>query len=296
MKLPPLKSLSFFLAAARHQSFKKAAEELNVTQAAVSQQIRLLENNLGCQLFNRDSKSTSLTADGTRLFPFIEQAFNKISQGISELSNEPEPNVLNITSLHSFTSLVLIPHIRHFQQQNPELTLQFSPSNQLIDFKESNVDVAIRRGLGSYPCLESRLLIDDQIVMVATPSLFRTSSPPISELLSKPLFIDVSSDIKPAFMSFCKEYDLNEHNFTIGLQTTDSVPVLEQTLAGQGFAFVSKSLVFEKLKSGTLINLYDFSVQSPISIYLVAPPHHFQWKKVKKLEEWLTTKLELNKV
>jgi len=97
----------------------------------------------------------------------------------------------------------------------------------------------------------------------------------------------VSSDIKPAFDTVCEQYKLNTTDFTIGLQTTDSVPVLEKTMAGQGIAFVSKSLVFEKLKEGTLINLFDFSTTSPISLYLVAPPHHFQWKKVQKFERWL---------
>ncbi len=287
MKIPPLKSLSFFLAAAHHQSFKKAAEQLNVTQAAVSQQIRLLEENLACKLFNRESKQTSLTSSGVKLLPFIEQAFSQISQGISLLSNEPEPNTLNITSLHSFTSLVLIPKIQTFQEEHPELTLQFSPTNQLVNFKDNMADIAIRRGLGNYPGLESKLLVDDQVVLVASASLFNNAFPTIEELLLQPLFIDVSSDIKPAFDTFCEQYKLNKKDFTIGLQTTDSVPVLEKTMVGQGIAFVSKSLVFEKLKAGTLINLFDFSTTSPISLYLVAPPHHFQWKKVKKLEHWL---------
>lgn len=292
MKHPPLKSLSFFLSAAHHQSFKKAAEELNVTQAAVSQQIRLLEERLNCKLFNRKSNQTSLTASGILLLPFIEQAFSNISQGVSLLSNEPEPNTLNISSLHSFTSLVLIPKIKVFQEKHPDLSLQFSPTNQLVDFKNIMADIAIRRGLGSYPGLESKLLFADQVILVASVSLFNNAFPAIEELLSKPLFIDVSSDIKPAFDTFCEQYKLSKEDFTIGLQTTDSVPVLEKTIAGQGIAFVSKSLVLEKLKAGTLINLFDFSTTSPISIYLVAPPHHFQWQKVKKFESWLYTLFE----
>jgi len=287
MKLPPLKSLSFFLAAARHQSFKLAAEELNVTQAAVSQQIRLLEDNLQTQLFNRESKQTSLTLSGSQLFPFIEQAFSQISQGVSLLSSEPQPNVLNITSLHSITSLVLIPKIASFQQLYPELTIQFSPTNQVVDFKENTVDIAIRRGLGNYPGLESKLLVDDEVLLVASAALFSNAFPSIDELLKQPLFIDVSSDIKPAYDTFCQQYNLSPTDFTIGLRTTDSVPVLEKTMAAQGIAFVSKSLVFEKIQAGTLINLFEFSTKSPISLYLVAPPHHFQWSKVKKFELWL---------
>lgn len=287
MNLPPLKSLTFFLAAARNKSFKGAAEELFVTQAAVSQQIRLLEAHLKCQLFNRDSKQTLLSAEGERLFPFIENAFSQISQGISLLSTEPDPNTLKITSLHSFTSLLLIPKVNEFQQMYPEIMLQFSPSNQVVDFKDDSVDIAIRRGGGVYPGLESKCLMEDEVVLVASPLLFKNSFPSINEFLKTPLLLDISSDIKPAFEQFCHQYKLSAKSFEISLQTTDAVPVVEKSMSGQGMCFVSKSLVFERLREGSLINLFDYSARSPISLFLVAPARNFQWEKVKKFEVWL---------
>lgn len=289
MKLPPLKSLSFFLAAARNKSFKKAAEELHVTQAAVSQQIRLLEDNLKCQLFNRESKKTELNKEGQRLFPFIEQAFNQISQGISLLSTEPDPNTLKITSLHSFTSLTLLPKINDFQLMHPDIMFQFSPSNQIFDFKDDSIDLAIRRGRGVYPGLESRLLMKDEVLLVASNLLFKEAFPSIDEVLKTPLLLDISSDLKPAFEQFCDQYKLNSNDFEISLQTTDSVPVIEKAIAGQGLCFVSKSLVFDRVNDGTLINLFQFSVEGPMALYLVAPPRNFQWAKVQKFEAWLTT-------
>jgi len=287
MNLPPLKSLMFFLAAARNQSFKGAAESLFVTQAAVSQQIRLLEENLKCQLFHRDSKKTHLTAEGERLYPFIENAFNQISQGVSLLASEPEPNTLKITSLHSFTSLLLIPKVNDFQKLHPDLMLQFSPSNQVVNFENDNVDLAIRRGLGVYPELESKRLIDDEIVLIASALLFDGAFPRLDEVLNTPLFLDISSDIKPAFAQFCNENNVSSNDFNIALRTTDAVPVVEKTISGQGISFVSKSLVFERLQEGSLINLFSFSVNSPISLFLVAPARNFQWEKVKKFEIWL---------
>lgn len=287
MKLPPLKSLSFFLAAARNKSFKKASEELHVTQAAVSQQIRLLEGNLKCQLFNRDAKQTLLSVEGQRLFPFIEAAFSQISQGVSLLSTEPDPNTLKITSLHSFTSLTLIPKVNEFQLMYPDIMLQFSPSNQVVGFKDDSVDIAIRRGIGVYPGLESRQLIKDEVLLVASPLLFKDAFPSMDKLLKTPLLLDISSDLKPAFEQFCDQYKLNSNDFEISLQTTDSVPVIEKAIAGQGMCFVSKSLVFERINEGTLINLLGFSAHSPISLFLVAPPRNFQWEKVKKFEAWL---------
>lgn len=287
MKLPPLKSLSFFLAAARHKSFKGAAEELYVTQAAVSQQIRLLEDNLQCKLFNRDAKSTLLTPEGQRLFPFIESAFCQMEQGISLLSIEPDPKTLKITSLHSFTSLILIPKVNEFQKMYSEMVLQFSPSNHVVDFKDDSVDIAIRRGEGIYPGLESKQLVKDEIILVASALLFKDAFPSTETLLKTPLLLDISSDIQPAFNQFCVQYKLKPKDFTFGLQTTDAVPVVEKSMMGQGMSFVSKSLVFERINDGTLINLFDFSVQSSFSLYLVAPLRNFQWEKVKKFETWL---------
>lgn len=289
MKFPPLKSLSFFLAAARNKSFKKAAEELHVTQAAVSQQIRLLEEHLKCQLFNRDTKQTELNTEGKRLFPFIEQAFNQIAQGVSLFSDEPDPNTLKITSLHSFTSLTLLPKINEFQLSNPDIMFQFSPSNQLFDFKDDSIDLAIRRGKGFYPGLESRMLMKDEVVLVASNLLFKDAFPSIDEVLKTPLLLDISSDLKPAFERFCSQYKLNPNDFNITLRTTDSVPVIEKAIAGQGICFVSKSLVFDRIHEGTLINLFEFSVESAISLFLVAPPRNFQWSKVQKFETWLST-------
>lgn len=291
MNLPPLKSLTFFLAAARNKSFKGAAEQLFVTQAAVSQQIRLLETHLKCKLFNRDSKKTVLSVEGERLFPFIERAFNQISEGISLLSSEPEPNKLKITSLHSFTSLLLIPKVNEFQKIHPEIMLQFSPNNQLVEFKDDSVDIAIRRGLGNYPGLESRELIDDSVVLVASALLFDDAFPSMEALLKTPLFLDISSDIKVAYEQFCYQYNVSQKDFNIALHTTDSVPVVEKTISGQGISFVSRSLVFERLKDGSLINLFDYSAKSPISLFLVAPARNFQWEKVKKFEGWLKTLL-----
>lgn len=290
--LPPLKSLQVFLYAAQNNSFKAAAEKLFVTQAAVSQQIRLLEENLKCQLFDRDSKQTRLNAKGKLLIPYIEQAFEQIAHGINAVAFEPSANELRITAIHSVTSLLLIPQINNFQMDNPELSIQFSPNNKLESFKELDVDIAIRRGLGDYPGLESRKLIDDSIILVASPLILQGYLQDMQSIINLPLLEDTSSDIQEAIDDFCSTYKIKRSELTSKLKTTDSVPLIQNALAGQGITFVSKILVAEHLRSGNLVNVLDYAFETPNTLYLVAPEHHFQWGKIQKFEKWLTNLLK----
>lgn len=290
--LPPLKSLQVFLCAAQSNSFKAAAEQLFVTQAAVSQQVRLLEQHLGCRLFERQSKHTRLSDKGELLLPYIEQAFEQISSGIHALAFEPSANSLKITALHSMTSLLLIPKIQEFQQAHPRLSIQFSPNNRLDTFDNTDIDIAIRRGLGTYPGLESRKLIDDVIMLVACPRLLPASPSEPSRLLDIPLLEDTSSDIEEAVKDFCLKHRVKRRNFKTKLKTTDAVPIIQNALAGQGMAFVSKVLVAEHIKNGNLVNVLDYSYHTPETLYLVAPAHHFHWEKIQRFEAWLKPLLQ----
>jgi LysR family glycine cleavage system transcriptional activator len=287
MRLPPLKSLQVFLCAAQQQSFKAAAEQLNVTQAAVSQQIRLLEGYFDGQLFERDKKQTRLNLKGKTLLPFIEQAFEQIKLGINALTNEPDSTELKITALHSVTSLLLIPNISDFQQNNADLSVQFSPNNKLDLFQEQNIDVAIRRGLGDYTGLESRKLTNDSIVLVASPLLIGAKKIQVSNILSFPLLEDSSHDIQEAIEDCCHKFNIEKKDFKVPLKTTDALPIIQNTLAGLGLAFVSKVLVEQYLRNGQLINVLGYTYDSPRTLFLVAPPHHFKWGKVQRLELWL---------
>jgi len=287
MRLPPLKSLRVFLAAARHSSFKLAAEELFVTQAAVSQQIRLLEEYFSTSLFIRDNKKTQLNAQGMQLLPFIEGAFKQIEMGVNAVTGEKNSGELKIAALHSVTSLLLIPEINHFQESNSEVRVQFIPSNNLESFVSNNVDIAIRRGLGNYKGLESRKLIDDEIILVGSPLLAGTGSIDPEIVFALPLLEDTSSDIQEAIVDCCYRFDAEKSQLNSYLRTTDALPIIQSVIAGQGIAFVSKALVNKNLKSGQLINVLDYSYVSTRTLYLVAPAHHFTWRKVQLFEQWL---------
>ena len=169
--LPPLKSLQYFLVAGQSKNFKQAAEQLHVTQAAVSQQIRLLEENLQSKLFERSNKQTMLTEKGRQLLPFMQRAFEELSSGIQIVTGDQNPQILRISTVHSFTSLWLIPRLQEFQKLHPEIMVQLAPSSELIDFKQSNIDMAIRMGRGGHSELVQKKIFDDTLTFVASPTL-----------------------------------------------------------------------------------------------------------------------------
>ncbi|NQZ05758.1 MAG: LysR family transcriptional regulator [Algicola sp.] len=290
--LPPLKALRVFLAAAQHQSFKAAAEQLFVTQAAVSQQIRQLEEHLQCQLFDRQSKQTSLTEEGQILFPYIERAFSQITCGVEALKTDPNPNLLRITSLHSFTSLFLIPKISDFQARYPKTMVQFAPSNQLVSFGQAELDIGIRLGKGDYPGLTAKKIADNPLVLVASPMLIKAGTNNVKEIFSHPLLEDTSSDTQAALAQCCERFGVDRSGLKSLIKVNDSVPLIDATLAGRGIAIVSRFLIADHLRRGQLINVLDYSFISPYSLYIVAPDQHFGWKKIAIFEQWFRGEFE----
>ena len=219
----------------------------------------------------------------------------QIFHGITAVSHEPYANSLRITALHSVTSLLLIPKIIDFQQNYPQITVQFSPSNLLTSFNQQEVDVGIRRGLGQYAGLESRKLTNDSIILVASPMLLQKKTIDADSLMKYALLEDTSNDIQQAILDFCKKYGLNRDQFKSSIKTTDAVPIVQNALAGLGMAFVSEVLVADFINDGKLVKILDYTFDSPETLYLVAPAHHFNWHKVHCFEKWIMQKLNSTK-
>lgn len=290
--LPPLKSLQFFLVAGQSKNFKQASEQLNVTQAAVSQQIRLLEENLQAKLFERTNKKTMLTEKGRRLLPFMQRAFEELSAGIQVVTGDPNPQVLRISTVHSFCSLWLIPRLGEFQKLHPEIMVQLAPSSDLIDFKQSNIDLAIRMGRGGYFDLIQKKIYDDNLVFVASPKLLvgiDKDNP--EQVFSLPWIEDTSLGIQETFQDYCKSINFRYETLVPVIQSNDALPLIDSAVQDRGFLLVNSSLVIEHLRAGRLIKLLNYSIKSPYSLYLVAPEQQFLWKKVKLFENWLVPKL-----
>ena len=290
--LPPLKSLQFFLVAGQSKNFKQAAEQLNVTQAAVSQQIRLLEENLQAKLFERTNKQTMLTEKGRKLLPFMQRGFEELSGGIQVVTGDPNPQILRISTVHSFCSLWLVPRLQEFQKLHPEIMVQLAPSSALIDFQQSNIDLAIRMGRGGYADLTEKKIYDDNLIFVASPKLLDgIDKDDPEQVFQLPWIEDTSIGIQETFQEYCKNINFNYENLVPVIQTNDALPLIDSAVHDRGFLMVNSSLVVEHIRAGRLVKLLNYSIKSPYSLYLVAPEQQFSWRKVKLFEDWLVPKL-----
>jgi len=283
--------LRYFLVAAQTLSFKQAAEELFVTQAAISQHIKTLESHLGVQLFIRGTRRVSLTEDGKRLMPHIQAGFDSFNKGVALLSEDANPDVLNVTVVESLSTRWLVPRLQFFQEQHPEIRVRLEPCNRVKDFSGTDIDLALRFGEGEYIGLESRFLLKDKYVLVCHPSLIKSSLTP-QDLYQLPLLEESGPVTGEAWQSFLTRYNLKENSFKKVLEVDDStVTIIDAALAGQGFAMLRYNLIYQQIQRGQLISLFDFSHPSAYSYYLVAPSHHFSKQKVQLFEKWLIESL-----
>lgn len=286
--LPPLKSLHVFMVAGQLRSFKQAAEQLNVTQAAVSQQIKLLEQQLGIRLFERNNRRTMLTNNGKKLLPFIEKGVSSFSEGVQAVSGDSQPNILRISAIHSFTSIWLMPRLQAFQKLHPELMVQIAPSNDLVDFEHGEIDLAIRMGEGGYEGLAEKKLMSDELILVASPKIINSidqNNPNV--VFNLPWIEDPSPGSQVVFKKACAQYGADWESLTSVIRSPNSMMLIENALASRGFTMVNKSLVANHLRSGDLVSLLHFSAVSPWCLFLVAPEQHFQWQKIVQFEQWI---------
>lgn len=289
--LPPLNALKTFLYAAETQSFKRAAERLFVTQAAVSHQIRLLEDTLETQLFQRMNREVRLTPEGMRLLPYVRSGFRSLKNGVDQLKEETTPNRLTLSVSPAFASSWLVHHLKDFQQQFPEIHVNIRPSTALEDFSSAEVDLAIRFGLGQYDGLKSQLLIRDAMIVVAAPELIGTADLSLELLKTLPLLEDVSRG-SVGWHQWLEEQGCHPDDFRIALTIEDSRLVIDAAANGQGVGLVRQSLAQELIRQKRLIQLMDSEIPTPFSYYLVAPDAHFDKGKNKIFIDWLQSALE----
>ena len=176
-RLPPLNAIRAFEAAARHLSFTRAAEELNVTQAAISHQIKGLEDVLGIPLFRRLNRALMLTEAGQTYLPPLREALDQIADATARLKTADSGGALTISTLASFAAKWLVPRLPRFQERHPEIDVLISTTAQMVDFAQQDVDAAIRFGRGGWEGVRADRLLTEDIFPVCAPSLLEGSKP-----------------------------------------------------------------------------------------------------------------------
>lgn len=286
-RLPPLRSLRAFEAAARHLSFARAADELHVTPAAISQQIKILEQHLGVPLFHRAAQ-LSLTEAAAGVLPMLSESFDLLERAVNRLRLGRECAPLVVSAAPAFAARWLIPRLGRFQERHPEIDLRLSAAIRLVDFDTEDVDLAIRYGSGHYPGLHVERLKTEEVVPVASPALAARLQR-VEDLLSVPLLHNKALEWDQTFPNW--ETWLLNAGVTppagLKYRTFDDFNmVLQAVFAGLGVALVWRTLVVEDMAAGRLSTL--FPAQPLANAYhLVCPLKHLDNAKVAAFRAWL---------
>lgn len=288
-RLPPLQGLYYFYIAAKLGSFKLAASELFVSAAAISQQIRQLEEVLGAELFLRQHRKVTLTMEGELLFAQSQKGFEYLYQGIRQINQDPNPNQLSISTLPSFAQHWLVPRIGHFRELNPSQELMIEPTNRLVDFQNSNIDLCIRYGPGQYPNITSKLLMEELLYPVCHPIYQQQHGIyELCDLTAADLIEDYWPDLN--WGSWLENIGYEAQKPT--LKYNGSHFVLEGALAVQGVALAKHSLANRYIEEGKLVRIGHIAQRTDYNYFICAPKSYFKREKIRQFCEWIFNQVD----
>lgn len=298
----PFNALRAFEAAARHLSFKKAAEELFVTPAAISQQIKFLEDSLGIELFHRLNRKIELTEAAKRGLPEIIEGFSHLSEGVNLIKQEQEGSTLTVWTSPSFATKWLMPKLSDFRRIYPDVDLNISGSRDLIDngralntipadnFKRDKVDIAIRFGQGNYPGCHVDKLISVTAIPLCSPELLETGPP-----LNKPedlrhhtlLHDNTPYEGRPAWSTWLAAAGVSDVDSTHGMAFNSAGLVLGAAVAGQGVALTLEPLAADDIADGRLVKPFNLSIPMDYAYYVISLEETVDKPHIKAFREWL---------
>jgi LysR family glycine cleavage system transcriptional activator len=290
--LPSLNALRAFEAVARHMSIAGAADELHVTSAAVSHQIRHLEDHLGMPVFQRDGRNLSLTDAGQAGLPSIREGFALLTAAMDAIDSLGETGSLSISVAPSFATKWLLPRLHRFEAQHPEIDVRVNASMQLCDFAKEGIDVAIRYGAGSYSDLVAEKLIHESLIPVCSPE-WLASGPPLRkpvDLKAHTLLHDDSPDNDPSCPSWemwLRAAGVDAIDVSRGPRFNQSSLVLEAAMLGRGIALAKSTLAAADIASGRLVRPLPGHSPVGFAYYLVAPKSKLNLPKVSFFRDWL---------
>ena len=292
-RLPPLTALRAFEAAARHMSFAKAAEELHVTPAALSFQIKNLEEHLGVPLFRRLNRAVELTEAGRTLRPGTEEGFRTLTQAWRGTRRLAAGSTLTVTAGPGFTAKWLAPRLFAFAAANPDIELRFSASLRLMDFGVDDVDVAIRFGQSDDEGLHAVTLIEEWLTPMVTPRLAADLEGP-ADLAALPLIHqdDIAFLRPPVGWPQWFEAAGVQPPAMAGPRFSQADHAVDAALAGAGAVLGRISMAEGHLREGQLVAPFDLSLRANARYRLVHPPGHGSRPAVARFTEWVLAETE----
>jgi LysR family glycine cleavage system transcriptional activator len=293
LRLPPLNALKAFDAVVRHMSFTKAAKALFVTPAALSYQIKQLEEHLGVKLFNRLNRSIELTSEGKLLAPGIEQGFDQFYQALQLLQKKRSGNVLVISAGPAFTAKWLAPRLYRFMTQYPKIDARISASLILSNLTTDDVDVAIRFGGGNYPQYQVAKLFDDYLVPLCSPQFLAQHGPITLSNLQRQTLIydDTHVDQRFSIASWQQWFEQMGVTDFINKEKAMHFNVADHALnaaaAGAGIVLGRQALAQNDIDAGRLVVAFDHKIKVDYSYYVLNLAERADEPHIHAFIQWL---------
>lgn len=293
--LPSLDALRVFEVTARRLNFSKAAEELHVTQSAISHRIRELERQLHTRLFQRGHRSLQLTPAGSTLAGGIQRGLAEIRDAVAKLDSRQRKATLNVSVLTSFATCWLTPRLALFQNRFPRIDLMVQSDDRLVDLANYGVDAVIRFGAGRYPGMEAVHLFDDRTVPVCSPALAAKFGPirTPADVIKYPLLHDtyveynVHSESGSDWRTWLRRVGVGDKPNVGGLRFSNANLAIDAAANGLGLALARFSLLGNDLRTGRLVCPLPYAAATNFSYYFVSSPQRASDSKLRAFREWL---------
>ena len=299
-QLPPLNSLRAFEATARHLSFTKAADELNVTAGAISQQVKQLEEYLGVKLFLRKNRIITLTQEAQLGLPQLSDGLDKFVEGVRAIQNCYNQKPLTITLPPTFAARWLMPRLAGFQKLHPEVDVRIDATYKLVDIINDDIDAGIRFGTGDYAGLEADFLLEQEVIPVCSPALLEASSAQ-GKSLKKPedlsdhtllhcdFFLNSTSQTQPDWDLWFAMVGVDAESIDTsrGVHFAQHDLLVQAAIEGQGVALVASISAQKAIKEGLLVQPFDSGLPLEHAYYFIYPKAKADLLRVQVFRQWL---------
>jgi LysR family glycine cleavage system transcriptional activator len=285
-RLPSLNALKAFEAAARHESFTKAADELAVTQGAVSHQVKALESELGLRLFNRERQRLIITDAGRSYLEVVRDAFDRLAVGTNRLLQLQKSGALTVTTSPNFATKWLVHRLGRFVEAHPDIDLRVSASLQHVDFAREDIDLAIRHGDGQWPGLSVTRLRAEELFPVCSPKLMRGRGAlrtPADVARHTLLHVNDRRD----WSAWLEAAGVAASGIDRGPIFNQASMAIDAAIDGQGIALARTALAAWDLCAGRLVRPFALALKAPYAYWIVCPKPTAELPKIKTFRDWL---------
>jgi LysR family glycine cleavage system transcriptional activator len=285
-RLPSLNALRAFEAAARHQSFTRAADELAVTQGAVSHQVKALEQQLGLPLFHRQNQRLTLTSAGQAYLPVVRDAFDRLAAGTEQLLAAEQSKRLTISVSPNFAANWLVPRIGQFVEEHPEIDLRINAALHHVDFAREDVDMGVRHGEGRWPELHVARLCREELFPVCSPRLLEGARPLLApaDLRHHAL---LHLDDRQDWQKWLEAAGVEDVDLSRGVVFNQASMAIRAAVGGQGITLARTALVALLLLEGRLVRPFRLALPVSYAYYIVCPTATAERPKISLMRDWL---------